>query len=111
MVTFAVADLVESACDFAVTAKLPAVAPAVKRPDDVIVPPVALQVTAGLDVPVTVAVNCCVAPAITEAVVGETLTLTPGTVEPTTMVSIGRLLCGPVVATGLTTFPVRLLIN
>lgn len=36
------------------------------------VPPVALQVTAVLLVPVTVAVNCCVAPVASDAVAGVT---------------------------------------
>ena len=44
------------------------------------VPPVAVQVTAVLLLPVTVAVNCCVAPVISEAVVGEMVTATRETV-------------------------------
>jgi len=44
------------------------------------VPPVADQVTAVLLLPVTVAVNCCVAPVISEAVVGEMATETAVTV-------------------------------
>jgi len=48
------------------------------------VPPVADQVTAVLLLPVTVAVNCCVAPVISEAVVGEIETeTTTGTVTVT----------------------------
>jgi len=43
-------------------------------------PPVADQVTAVLLLPVTVAVNCCVAPVISEAVVGEMVTATAVTV-------------------------------
>jgi hypothetical protein len=38
--------------------------------------PESVQVTALLVVPVTVAVNCCCAPVITDAVVGEMVTLT-----------------------------------
>lgn len=37
----------------------------------VIVPPVVDQVTAVFDVPVTVAVNCCVPPKVSAAVLGE----------------------------------------
>ena len=44
------------------------------------VPPVADQVTAVLDVPVTVAVNCCVAPVCSDAEVGLMLTATNDTV-------------------------------
>ena len=40
--------------------------------------PLTLQVTAVLLVPVTVAVNCCVAPAWTEAEPGETVIATEG---------------------------------
>jgi hypothetical protein len=48
---------------------------AVNMPVELIVPPVADHVT-GLLEPVTVAVNCCVAPAIRLALVGETFTVT-----------------------------------
>ena len=44
------------------------------------VPPAAVQVTAVLLLPVTVAVNCCVAPVISDAVVGEMETETAVTV-------------------------------
>jgi hypothetical protein len=47
------------------------------------VPPVADHVTAVLVVPVTVAVNCCVAPPKTVALAGETLTVTTGAVTVT----------------------------
>lgn len=60
----------------AVTVKAPAVAPAVKRPEVEIVPPVADQVTPVLEVPVTVAENCCVVPVCTLAEVGLTITET-----------------------------------
>ena len=60
--TLAVAFLVVSAAEVAVTVKLPAVWPAVKRPVLDMPPPVAVQVTPVLDDPVTVAVNCCVWP-------------------------------------------------
>ncbi len=77
IVTAAEADFVESATEVAVTEKLlPVVDPAVNRPVPEIVPPVAVQVTAVLDMPVTVAVNCRVCPACTVALVGETETLT-----------------------------------
>ncbi len=62
MVTAAVADLVGSCTLVAVTWNGPTVWPAVKRPLELIVPPVAVQVTAVLLAPVTVAVNCCVPP-------------------------------------------------
>lgn len=40
--------------------------------------PLTVQVTAVFDVPVTLAVNCCVCPRNTEAVEGVTLAVTPG---------------------------------
>ncbi len=43
-------------------------------------PPVADQVTPVLVLPVTLAVNCWVRPACTEAEVGDNATLTPGAV-------------------------------
>src|ERR1700730_10562525 len=51
----------------AVTAKVPAVAPAVKSPAEEIVPPVADQLMPVFDVPETVAENCWVLPVWTEA--------------------------------------------
>jgi hypothetical protein len=70
-VTLADADFVMSACDTAVTvtvAGLGTAEGAVYSPEEVIVPtvefppvtPFTCQVTAVLEVPVTVAVNCCV---------------------------------------------------
>src|SRR5690242_14026104 len=59
IVMVAVDDLLGSAADVAVAVKLPDVLPAVYRPAVVIVPPVAVQVTAVLVEPVTVAVNAC----------------------------------------------------
>lgn len=51
------------------------------RPLLSIVPgPAVLQVTAVFVVPLTVALNCCVAPRITVGVAGVTLTLTTGAV-------------------------------
>jgi hypothetical protein len=50
---------------------------AVYSPEDDTVPPVALHVTAVLSEPVTVAVNCCVAPGASAAEVGERVTTTP----------------------------------
>ena len=61
-VTVAVANLVVSATLVARTVNVPAAAGAVYRPLVETVPPVADQVTAVLEVPVTVAVNCCVLP-------------------------------------------------
>src|SRR6185369_9567385 len=79
MVTVAVALLVVSAADVAFTVKLvPAVVPAVKSPLVETVPPVAVQVTAVFELPVTVAVNCWVPPGDSVALVGEMVTLTPG---------------------------------
>jgi hypothetical protein len=48
----------------------------VYRPAEETVPPVAVQVTAVLLLPVTLAVNYCVPPVVREAVVGEMLTAT-----------------------------------
>jgi len=79
IITVADADFVVSATEVAVTLKLdPAVDPAVYRPDVEIVPPVAVHVTAVLDDPVTVAVNCCVCPTCKVWLVGEIETLTIG---------------------------------
>ena len=57
-VTAALAFFVLSATLVAVTVKLPATFPAVNSPAEVIVPPVAVQVTLVFEVPVTVAENC-----------------------------------------------------
>ena len=79
MVMPADAAFVESATDVAVTLKaLPAVEPAVNKPLLETVPPVAVQVTAVLELPVTVAVNCCVCPGCRVALVGDTWTETVG---------------------------------
>jgi hypothetical protein len=56
-VTAAVADFDESAALVAVTVKTPAVEPAVNKPAAEILPPVAVQVTAVLLLPVTDEVN------------------------------------------------------
>jgi hypothetical protein len=74
-VTVAVPDLVVSAWLVAVTVTVPGVAGAVKRPFWSIVPADALHVTAWLEVPLTVAENCCVRPVRTDAVVGVTVTV------------------------------------
>jgi len=78
-VTVAGDDFVESACEVAVTvtcAGFGTVAGAVYSPALEIVPlaapPATLQVTAVFDVPVTVALNCCVLPTGTLAAVGAT---------------------------------------
>lgn len=76
-VTLADPDLVESACEIAVTltvAGFGTVAGAVYSPPlemlPFAAPPLTLQATAVFDVPVTVAVNCCVLPVATLAVAG-----------------------------------------
>jgi hypothetical protein len=66
-VTAAEAALVVSAALVAVTVNVPAVAGAVYNPLAVMVPPVAVHVTPAFELPVTVAVNCCVPPTRTEA--------------------------------------------
>jgi hypothetical protein len=73
-VTGAVADFELSAMLVAVTEKEPVVAPAVKNPEEETAPPVAVQFTPVLDVPVTLAVNCWVSPVCTDAEVGDTAT-------------------------------------
>lgn len=60
----------------AVTAKLPADEPATNRPLEEMVPPVAVQVTAVFEEPVTVAVNCLDAPSVRDADEGDIDTLT-----------------------------------
>ena len=60
--TLTAADFVLSATLVATTEYVPAVPGAVYRPPDVIVPPVVDHVTDVLLEPVTVDVNCCVAP-------------------------------------------------
>lgn len=88
-VTVAAPAFVVSACEIAVTVTVPPVgtfAGAVYKPDELIVPMLAApadvlltcQVTAALDVPVTVAVNCFVWPVSTLAVAGDTDTTTGG---------------------------------
>jgi hypothetical protein len=82
-------DLVESACKVADTVTVSALATvegAVYRPVASTAPqalpvhpvPAMLQLTAVLVVPVTVALNCCVAPATTVTVAGETDTVIAG---------------------------------
>jgi hypothetical protein len=77
MLIVAVADLLESATLVAVTVKLPAVTPALYRPEVETVPPLAVHVTEVFEVPLTAAVNCCVPPACSEAEIGEMATVTP----------------------------------
>ena len=68
-----------SATEVAVTVKLvPAVDPAVYKPAFEIVPPVAVHVTAVLELPVAVAVNCWVCPVCSVLLVGEIVTETVG---------------------------------
>jgi hypothetical protein len=87
IVTPAVADLVVSWTLVAVTWNGPTVCPAVKTPLELIVPPVAVQVTAVLLAPVTVAVNCFVPPRANDAVEGVTVTDTTGAVTVTVVVA------------------------
>jgi len=75
-VTVAVAVLDGSWTLVALTEKVPLVLPALNNPVDEIVPPVAVQVTAGFEALATVAVNCCVVPFGMVALVGARLTLT-----------------------------------
>lgn len=72
--TVADADLVESAALVAFTVNVPAAPGAVYRPEAVMLPPVAVQFTAVLALPVTVAVNCLEVLTCKLAVVGETAT-------------------------------------
>src|SRR6266852_628175 len=60
-VTVPEADLVGSATLVAVTVSVPAEFGAVYSPLELMVPPLAIQVTTVFELPVTVAVNCCVA--------------------------------------------------
>src|SRR5215475_9619623 len=77
MVTPADAFFVVSAADVAVTVKLlPVDDPAVYKPVEEIVPPVAVHVTAVFELPLTVAVNCCVCPGCSVALVGDMETCT-----------------------------------
>lgn len=85
IVTAAVPDLLVSATLVAVTWNEPAFLPAVNNPVVLIVPPVAVHVTAVLLVPVTVAVNCCVPPDATVADEGDTLTDTTGAAVTVTL--------------------------
>jgi hypothetical protein len=85
-VTFVVADLLASALLRAVTAKVAAeeTEGAVNKPAAEIEPPVEVQVTPVLEDPVTVAVNCWVAPELSVGFCGATVTLTGagGGVDP-----------------------------
>jgi hypothetical protein len=78
----------------AVTVKVPAVLPAVKTPAE-IVPPVADQVTAVFELPVTVAENGFVLPDCTDAEAGLIVTATDGVpgfpVEPVEPVQLTKL--------------------
>jgi hypothetical protein len=89
-VTVAAADFVGSATLVAVTVTVPPLAGAVSKPPAVIVPPEVDHVMALLEtVPVTLAVNCCVAPVGTLAVLGEmVIELTVGVVTVTVAVAV-----------------------
>ena len=71
---FAEENLEASAIEVAVTAKLPAAAPAVYIPALEIVPPVAVQATAVFEEPVTIAANVCCAPGCMVTLAGDTET-------------------------------------
>ena len=89
-VTVATADFEVSATLVATTWKVPGVEGAVYRPLlDTEPPPVSstLHVTAVLDVPVTVAVNCCVPSSATVCAVGLMLTVTTGVALTVTVAS------------------------
>jgi len=91
--TVALADLVVSATLVAVTVTLvPAATPTRdKSPEVEIVPADVVQVTAVLELPVTVAVNCSVPPEATDAEVGEMVTLTPEAEADTVMLVVPDL--------------------
>jgi hypothetical protein len=74
VVTVAKALLVESAALVAVTVTVPALAGAVKSPLELMLPPEADHITEVFEVPVTVAVNCCVAEALIDTLAGVTVT-------------------------------------
>jgi hypothetical protein len=90
--TRALALLVGSTALVALTVTLVAVltAGAVNFPPSVIEPELVDQCTLVLLVPVTVAVNCCPAPAVMLLEVGETATLTLGAVVVTATVALAR---------------------
>ena len=104
MVTCAEAVFVVSAAEVAVTTKFPAFDPAVNNPALEIVPPVAVQVTAVFELPVTVAANCCVCPGCKVALAGDSVSCTPDALA-TTIVSFGRWLSLPTVLIGRTMSP------
>jgi hypothetical protein len=74
--TLADADWVGSATLVAVMMNVPALLGAVYRPPAEIEPPVADHVTAVLELPLTVAVNCCDPPVVSDAEAGEIATAT-----------------------------------
>ena len=86
-VTVAVTDFVGSAWLIAVRIAVPAVTGAVYSPVWLIEPFVVDQVTTVFAEPVTVAMNCCVSPACTVAVVGETETTIAGAATVTLAVA------------------------
>ena len=77
-VTVAVAVLLESPALVAVTVTVPAEAGAVNIPEEEIVPALADQLTELLVLPVTLALNCCVALVATVALAGLTETAVVG---------------------------------
>jgi hypothetical protein len=84
-VTSADADFMESAMLVAVTVTVPGFAGAVNRPLESMLPADADHDTEVFAVPVTVAVNCCVAPTLSDNVAGVTVTFRacgPGMLPP-----------------------------
>jgi hypothetical protein len=86
-VTLAEAFFDVSAALVAVTVYVPAVPGAVYKPEFDTVPPVAVQVTAVFELPVTVALNCFVAPVWIDAEVGLMETTTGGAAVVTVTVA------------------------
>jgi hypothetical protein len=78
----------------AVTVNVPGVLPAVNKPEELIVPPVADHVTAVFVACNTVAVNCCELPSIREGEVVDTVTTTGYTVA-------GNVAVNPLTGSGL----------
>src|ERR1700739_201487 len=97
-VTVAAADFVTSAALIAVTIKVPAVAGAVYRPLDEMLPPLADQVTLVMLEPVTVAMNCCVPPSFKDADTGETETAITGALLTVTVADADWLVSAALVA-------------
>jgi hypothetical protein len=111
--------LVESATLVAVIVTVAEDAGAVKRPEPLMVPADAAQVTPVFDVPVTVAVNCCWALTATKTGLGETVIAIPpgvgdgvgvgvGAEEVTVMVAVPLLVESLVLVAVTVHVPVKL---